>query len=707
MMSKKIIVILSVIVILSIGISLSKADITDFNEVYFNVRFINCDTFEDITSVNNLLKAEICYASTNPADADKFFQSYLFFIDNENVKNMDLVNSYKWGIEEKCYYNSISNEVCPPPPKVGEDNTSACSWEYETIKICNNEYNWIVINNGNKINNTAFSLEPYSIPTKIETYYKLDFVRELFNMTNSTSWKFDIMLSDGSATSTLDPYWNTNWEYYTSINLNSTVTQNLTNFTYYIEVNTSQMILDGKLQADCQDLRFLDSLHSTEIDWEWDNYNTSSQNGCDTNNTGIWLLIPKLEGITYNGTIINMYYNNSLTSTFGNSSGYDYKAMVVYHMSDIINGNTTDAKNDNIASVEGGANHNTTGAFGNGFHFDGINDRLVIPHTSNIDIGQNVTLDYDDFMIECWFETGASGDPVFTKTSTGHYAIETYYVSDNYFNSYIYDGTNSPGIKIAGQFQAGELVHFSFTRNWTNKTLSVIYNDINNLTTDTIVGEINNSATAYIAYKPSSVSYGNYIIDEFVIYKGYHSQEWLLMRGDMQENILYSFDSEKSDTIIFSNSTIDTISFDTGDTARLFTNVVSADVSIIYFEITGINYTGSLLTGTTDDGLFKYDFTPATAGSYTWTKVYANNTDNVWNSTTVGTIITVTDVGEGGGGGGSSPVEAILEAILGEEKAGMISGFLLVEMFGIPLIIWLMLALLIISQYDRWKKWLG
>lgn len=93
---------------------------------------------------------------------------------------------------------------------------------------------------------------------------------------------------------------NSNWLYRRSIAVaNSGST--LVNEDVLVEVDTATLVSAGKLQSDCDDLRFVDSNDSSSLTY-W------VEGGCNTAYTQVWVQIPSL---TSGGKTIYMYYGNS------------------------------------------------------------------------------------------------------------------------------------------------------------------------------------------------------------------------------------------------------------------------------------------------------------------------------------------------------------------------------------------------------------
>ncbi len=93
------------------------------------------------------------------------------------------------------------------------------------------------------------------------------------------------------------------WEYRKPISVSNSGSA-LTDEDILIEVDTASLITAGKLQSDCDDLRFTDSDESTTLSY-W------VEGGCNTSTTQVWVQIPSLPS---GGKTIYMYYGNSTAS---------------------------------------------------------------------------------------------------------------------------------------------------------------------------------------------------------------------------------------------------------------------------------------------------------------------------------------------------------------------------------------------------------
>ncbi|KKN45819.1 hypothetical protein LCGC14_0679240 [marine sediment metagenome] len=115
-----------------------------------------------------------------------------------------------------------------------------------------------------------------------------------------------------------------------------------------------------------------------------------------------WIRIPSLS--TSVDTVISIYYGNSTMNSRQNPISVwnnDYKA--IWHMSDNPSGTIYDStSNDNDGTTFGGmdSSDQVSSKIGGGISLDGINDYILIPHSSSIDItGNQITL-------EAWINLG-------------------------------------------------------------------------------------------------------------------------------------------------------------------------------------------------------------------------------------------------------------------------------------------------------------
>ena len=102
--------------------------------------------------------------------------------------------------------------------------------------------------------------------------------------------------------------YNLNWDYRTPVVITNSLGTTLTDFEVKIDVGTSSLVADGKMNSDCGDVRLTANDQVTPLSY-W------IESGCNTSSTRIWVKVPILpNGI---GTTVYMFYGNVGTTTTG------------------------------------------------------------------------------------------------------------------------------------------------------------------------------------------------------------------------------------------------------------------------------------------------------------------------------------------------------------------------------------------------------
>ncbi|KKM84585.1 hypothetical protein LCGC14_1297630, partial [marine sediment metagenome] len=173
-------------------------------------------------------------------------------------------------------------------------------------------------------------------------------------------------------------WWNNSWNY----------KRELTNITGdYARLNITH---DSDMQADCDDVRFLDSAEGTELGYVLTNKSNSVwcdfRVDVDQNNT-IW-----------------MYYGNADVTTTSSATDVWGSSLVNYYGFEETTG-VVDDFNDGNYLTNNNAIRGVSGFIGNSFHFDGINDYVL--GDSGITGDTTVTM-------SCWINaTSSAGDDGF------------------------------------------------------------------------------------------------------------------------------------------------------------------------------------------------------------------------------------------------------------------------------------------------------
>lgn len=121
---------------------------------------------------------------------------------------------------------------------------------------------------------------------------------------------------------------------------NTSYSSALTGYQIPVTVDTASLITAGKLQSDCDDLRFTDSSASyNTADWT-NNYPYWIESGCNTSATKIWVKVDSIAAST--SKVIYMYYGNASALSINNASAtfiqYHASATAEFHDSNVANG---------------------------------------------------------------------------------------------------------------------------------------------------------------------------------------------------------------------------------------------------------------------------------------------------------------------------------------------------------------------------------
>ncbi|RJS80900.1 DUF2341 domain-containing protein [Methanophagales archaeon] len=101
-------------------------------------------------------------------------------------------------------------------------------------------------------------------------------------------------------------WWNYTFAYRRKIYIKSTVNTDVENVLIPIEIDTQSLISAGKMQSDCDDLRFTDA-NGNPINYSYEN-KQSSNYGCNTETTVVYVDVSEVK--SDNSTYIYMYYGN-------------------------------------------------------------------------------------------------------------------------------------------------------------------------------------------------------------------------------------------------------------------------------------------------------------------------------------------------------------------------------------------------------------
>jgi prepilin-type N-terminal cleavage/methylation domain-containing protein len=105
---------------------------------------------------------------------------------------------------------------------------------------------------------------------------------------------------EGKIGETSGHYFLPGWIYIRPVTITNTGSE-LTNYQVLVTVDTASLILAGKMQSDCDDIRFIDSDQLTSLNYWIDS-------GCNTSSTLVWVKVPSISASS--SEIIYLYYGN-------------------------------------------------------------------------------------------------------------------------------------------------------------------------------------------------------------------------------------------------------------------------------------------------------------------------------------------------------------------------------------------------------------
>ena len=157
------------------------------------------------------------------------------------------------------------------------------------------------------------------------------------------------------------------FKYRTNITIDATkVFSDFTNFTVLIDLNSTNLHDQDKVQTDGDDIMF--AIDSTKLDHEIESFDQSG-NGTHAHLIA-WVRIPNLLGST--NTTISMYYGNNAVRSQGKPGGvWDSDYGAVWHLHDDFLDSTS---NNNNGTNSGSTN--SVGKIANAQDFDGVDDDI-------------------------------------------------------------------------------------------------------------------------------------------------------------------------------------------------------------------------------------------------------------------------------------------------------------------------------------------
>lgn len=207
-------------------------------------------------------------------------------------------------------------------------------------------------------------------------------------------------------------WWSGTYTYKNQYFLNSTVTTDLVDYQYYIEIDTATLISAGKMNSDCSDLRIINESEDAVLYYEIAN------NTCNTATTGVWFNKPLLK--SDNTSFIYLYYGNA-----GASDGQDpdnlwgvdnYKIRIPCDEEESTPFLYDSTNWSNHLTMGSGAGVGEAGVFGNACRFNGTSNSSARRYVDD----NEFDLGLGDYTLSIWVKTADSGHGTFQNIMTSN-----------------------------------------------------------------------------------------------------------------------------------------------------------------------------------------------------------------------------------------------------------------------------------------------
>jgi phage-related holin len=367
-----------------------------------------------------LQRGEMYVNLTSPATISNFNMDY---VSKTAPKGFKVIEVYELKNVSKSRVDADTVITCVPSERCigGKDDYLTCDCESlynNTDCVCTSKVTEKTINYS-EMEWVLFNGTKYNIVDKEVKQYKI-----VFTVPIGSSGKFDVSFSVDGSKYTLDPWWDSDWDYRRSVVLNSTAASTLTNYPAYFVIDTDALITANKMQSACQDLRV-----ANETD---ELYYYIEEGTCDTTATVVYVKIAYF--LTGNNTVYAYYGNAGASDAQSAANTFSNSFTSVY-----LTANGTDALGANlllnqtlnvspIAGFDGGSASNVTLQYG----LRENQTTLFNPQTTNVTISGWVKpwnpLDWTTGVENCILcgEKSSSTTPIFALmyvNSTGRMAL--------------------------------------------------------------------------------------------------------------------------------------------------------------------------------------------------------------------------------------------------------------------------------------------
>ena len=402
----------------------------------------------------------------------------------------------------------------------------------------------------------------------------------------------------------MDPWWNTTWQKKKQLTINyNNIDEVLSNFTILIELNSSNFNFNSA-KTNGEDIRFTDSSDSTELKYEIEYWNKTSEKAI------IWVKIPSISNTTT--TSIYMYYNNSAaTDNQDATNTWDANFKAVWHLQ-----GTLDSTNNDKDLTASGATTYSNGKLAGSYTFDGSNDYLG---------SSLVTSVTDDWTMSAWvYLSSTSVSGCFVHNGKGTYTVQDGYSMGVGNGVYTTAGNNLLG--LADQVAWKNFAYAIGPAGWhyvvVKRSGGTWYAYVDGAQSGTTFGGAPNTPTdnTWIGGAGSNNpgAYFNGKIDEVSISNTGRSAAWVKANYYSTNRSLITFGDEESNNTYANESEGDT-AIEQGIRNQLGNQTMIYSNQKIYIT----NSSGSQQTGTFDKVVIN--------GNITWAFNYITSGENKTN----------------------------------------------------------------------------
>lgn len=322
--------------------------------------------------------------------------------------------------------------------------------------------------------------------------------------------------------------WLPNFQYRKKITFNnSAITQNLINFTVPIVFNSSNSDFWNHVQINGNDTRFIASDNTTELYFEFEKFNHTSDDMI------AWVKVPQLDAISTTNYIW-IYYGNSTVdfdSYYKSGSVWDSDYEAVWHLGESPTDPSPqfkDSTNNGNSGIAGNmtAGDQQAGKIDGSIHFNGVNSSVNAGNRPSLNITSTIT-------IEAWVKYTSSGGSdakgIVAKDAAAigrGYGLYLRYLQNQYIETDMRIGATWVNVWYTGSTNDNQWHYVVSTYNGSRLSLYVDGNLVNSTAATGSIMSNPDSLVIGAFNKSSSNIYYNGTTDEVRISKIARSANW-------------------------------------------------------------------------------------------------------------------------------------------------------------------------------------